>query len=199
MARTQAKDYAEKRHAILKQSAAVFAERGIDRASMAEIAKACGVSKALLYHYYDSKDALLFDVIETHLTTLDNALADADDPGRLPEQRLRAAIHTVLTVYRDADHLHMVQLTGIPMLPTEMEETVKEIERRIVRRLSGIIGAVNPGLAGKAGQLTPMTMSLIGILNWVYMWFREDGPLTREAYGDALADMILGGLKETAR
>ena len=57
MARSRALDYDDKRLAILKRSAQLFAEQGYERSSMAQLAASCGVSKALLYHYYDSKDA----------------------------------------------------------------------------------------------------------------------------------------------
>ncbi|MCG8360388.1 MAG: TetR/AcrR family transcriptional regulator, partial [Kiloniellales bacterium] len=67
MARTRATDYDDKRRAILSRAARLFADDGFDRVSMASIAADCGVSKALLYHYYESKDALLFDVIGEHL------------------------------------------------------------------------------------------------------------------------------------
>ena len=61
MARTQAKDRGAKREAILEAAARVFASEGFDRASMAALAQDAGISKANIYHYYDSKDALLFD------------------------------------------------------------------------------------------------------------------------------------------
>ncbi|NBP52464.1 MAG: TetR/AcrR family transcriptional regulator, partial [Actinobacteria bacterium] len=57
MARPRAADYDDKRAAILRRAAELFAEKGYDRTSMTEIAAALGVSKALFYHYYPSKDA----------------------------------------------------------------------------------------------------------------------------------------------
>ena len=62
MARPRAADYDDKRAAILRRAAELFAEKGYDRTSMTEIAAALGVSKALFYHYSPSKDALLFDI-----------------------------------------------------------------------------------------------------------------------------------------
>ena len=62
MARTRAVDFEEKQRGILVSAAAVFAEMGMEKASMAQIAAHSNVSKALLYHYYPSKDALIFDV-----------------------------------------------------------------------------------------------------------------------------------------
>ena len=63
MARTIAKDHDAKRAHILKTAARVFAEEGFARASMNQLARACGISKANIYHYYDSKDALHFDIL----------------------------------------------------------------------------------------------------------------------------------------
>ena len=66
MVRTIAKDHDEKRKQILKSAAKVFADQGFDRASMSLLARECGISKANIYHYYDSKDALLFDILDTY-------------------------------------------------------------------------------------------------------------------------------------
>ena len=67
MARTRASDFEEKQRGLLDKAAEVFAEQGMEKASMSQIATHAQVSKALLYHYYPSKDALIFAIIMTHL------------------------------------------------------------------------------------------------------------------------------------
>jgi TetR/AcrR family transcriptional regulator len=79
LARSRAKDYDEKREAMLHRAATAFARDGYDRASMAGLAAECGVSKALLYHYYASKEALLSDI----------AYRDADAEHRVQIEALR--------------------------------------------------------------------------------------------------------------
>ncbi len=195
MARTRAVDYDDKRNAILRLSAALFAEKGVDRASMSDIARACGVSKALLYHYYDSKDGLLFDVIRSHLQHLVDVIAEADDSDAAPEDRLRALVHRMLEAYRDASDQHKVQLVGVPVLPPEKAEEIRELERQIVRRFSNVLREINPGLDEGKPLLKPVTMSLLGMLNWVYMWFRPGGPISREEYADLATTLILEGVK----
>lgn len=195
MARTRAADYGDKRQAILQRSAAVFAEHGIDRASMAQVAAECGVSKALLYHYYDSKEALLQDIIRSHLEELDAALAGIDDPALPPERRLRLLIGQVLETYRDADDLHQVQITGMRSLPADRAEELKALERRIVERFGAVLRVLNPALNNGRPLLKPVTMSLFGMLNWVYMWFRPDGGLSREEYADLATALVLDGVR----
>ena len=192
MARTRAADFEDKQRAILASAAAVLAEQGMDKASMAQIAQQAQVSKALLYHYYPGKDALIFDIIRTHLTDLDLAVEAADSPALPPDQRLRALIGAVLETYRDADNCHKVQLNGTPTLPNDQKEAIHAIERRIVRRFSAVLRQLHPGL--EPPLLMPVTMSLFGMLNWVYMWFRDAGPVTREDYADIATALILKGL-----
>ena len=197
MARTRAADFEDKQRAILTSAAAVLAEQGMDKASMAQIAVQAGVSKALLYHYYPGKDALIFDIIRTHLSELDTAVGLADDPSLAPRARLRALVGGVLECYRDADNYHKVQLNGTPTLPDEQRHEIHAIERRIVRRFSAALRAVRPDL--DAPLLMPVTMSLFGMLNWVYMWFKDGGPVTREAYAEIATNLILDGIGGVGR
>lgn len=195
MARTRAADYDDKRQAILDRSASVFAEHGVDRASMAQVATHCGVSKALLYHYYDSKEELLVDIIRSHLEELDAAIAAVDDPALPPERRLRLLIGQVLESYRDADHHHKVQIDGMKSLPADKAEELKALERSIVGRFSAVLRELNPDLDAGRPLLKPVTMSLFGMLNWVFMWFRPEGGLTREEYADLATTLIVEGVR----
>ncbi|MCG8273218.1 TetR/AcrR family transcriptional regulator [Aquamicrobium sp. NLF2-7] len=195
MARTRAADFEDKQRAILKSAAAVFAKQGMDKASMSMIASHSGVSKALLYHYYSGKDALIFDIVRTHLTELDEAIETADRPAEQPETRLNLLIRAALHNYEDADHEHKVQINGTDTLSAEQMNELRAIERRIVRRFSGLLKEINPGIDENRPYLMPVTMSLFGMLNWVYMWFRPGGPVNREEYADLATRLILEGVK----
>ncbi|WP_209426191.1 TetR family transcriptional regulator [Pararhodobacter sp. SW119] len=194
MARTRAADFEEKQRAILGSAAQVLAEQGMDKASMAQIAARAQVSKALLYHYYPGKAALIFDIIRSHLEELEDAVARADRCDLPPRDRLRLLVRATLAAYRDADDKHKVQLNGTPTLPEAARAEIHAIERRIVRRFAEVLRAVRPDLAGGTPLLLPVTMSLFGMMNWVYMWFREGGPITRAGYADLATDLILSGI-----
>jgi AcrR family transcriptional regulator len=193
MARTRASDFDTKQRAILTHAAGVFADMGMEKASMAQIAERSNISKALLYHYYPSKDALVFGIIQAHLTELDAALTAVDDQDAKPAERLQALVRTVLESYRNADSHHKVQLNGTASLTPDQQAEIRAIERRIVARFAEILHLVNPDL--ERTMLKPMTMSLFGILNWVYLWFHEDGPISRRDYADAVTALFLGGVK----
>ena len=193
MARTRAVDFEEKQRGILSSAAAVFAEMGMEKASMSMIATHSNVSKALLYHYYPSKDALIFDIVRTHLSELQSAIEAADRPDAPPQERLRQLVKAVLSNYEGRDNEHKVQLNGTSALSPEQLTELQAIERQIVKRFSGVIRDINP--AKDRPLLMPVTMSLFGMMNWVYMWFRPNGPITRDEYADIATTLILEGVK----
>ena len=165
---------------------------------MEQVAERSKVSKALLYHYYHSKNALIFDVIRSHLVELGDALeavqrATLDDD---PETRLRKMVHKILECYRDADDKHKVMLNRGSSLSEQQTREMHVLERRIANAVSGVILEIVPSINDRRPLLKPITMSLFGMLNWVYMWFRPDGPISREEYADLATTLILSGIKD---
>lgn len=195
MARTIAKDHDQKRGQILKSAAKVFAEQGFDRASMSLLARECGISKANIYHYYTSKDALLFDLLDCYLRDLRDRICGIDTTGMTPQERLRAGIRETLLAYQGADYEHRVQTTGIAALPKEQRDVLRGYQRDMVVYLSDILRDIAPErLGGDATRLRSATMSVFGMLNWYYMWNSGAGTAAREDYADLVTDLVLGGI-----
>ena len=195
MARTRAKDYDDKREAMLHKAAIVFSRDGYDRASMAQLAGELGVSKALLYHYYASKEALLFDIVQNHLAALVEVVEEVDDASREPAERLEALVAALLEAYRDADAEHRVQIEGMRLLPETAQEKLKELERRLVAIFAEAVRVINPALFEDKPLIKPVTMSLFGMMNWAYMWFRDGGPVSRADYARLATRIFVDGVR----
>jgi AcrR family transcriptional regulator len=196
MARTRANDYDKKRLGILSRSAALFAAHGYTGTSISMIAEACGVSKALMYHYYSSKDAVLFDLLSDHLEHLVTVVDDAAQSSSDGKDRLVAISAALLEAYRGADAEHQVQIASLKLLPAAQQESLKEMERQLVVLVSDALVAAIPSLAKKRHLLKPLTMSLFGMLNWHYLWFREGKGITRDKYARMVTGLILAGANE---
>ncbi|CAN5144856.1 TetR/AcrR family transcriptional regulator [soil metagenome] len=194
MARSRANDYDDKRQAILNRSAELFSAHGYDRASMSKIAEACGVSKANLYHYYKDKEGLLFDVIRFHLKELLEVVETSDHPEDAPEARLRGLIAALLEAYRDADSQHNVQINSMRFLPHDRQAELKRMERDLVTIFSAAVAGVAPHLKGTR-MLTPVTMSMFGMVNWHYLWFRSSGSVSRDEYADIVTRLVSDGAR----
>ena len=196
MARPRATDYREKRKAIFRASARLFAEHGYDGASMSQIAVACGVSKALLYHYYDSKETLLYDIIFDHLQHLLNTVKAAAGRNGDAMERLNGLTIALLDAYRDSDAEHKVQINDLKRLPPERQETLRGLERELVDIFSAAISKAAPSLGPDNPLLKPVTMSLFGMLNWQFLWFRPDGPISREEYARLVTRLVVDGARD---
>jgi len=195
VARSRAKDHDDKREAMLHKAALVFSRDGYDRATMAQLAGELNVSKGLLYHYYASKEALLFDIVRNHLAALVEVVEEADDPALEPQARLETLVVALLEAYRDADAEHRVQVEGMRILPEEDQEKLKKLERRLVALFAEAVRTLDPDLFADKPLIKPVTMSLFGMMNWAYMWFREGGPISRADYARLATRLLVNGVR----
>ncbi len=196
MPRSIARDHDEKRGQILATAARVFAREGFDRASMSRLAAACGISKANIYHYYGSKDALLFDILDAHLSALRDRVLAVDGTGLSPEMHLHGVVAEILLAYRGADDAHRVQVDAIGLLPEAEQEVLRGYQRELVALVSGILLRIAPdAFAGQSRKLRAATMSLFGMLNWFYMWNRDDSDAARLDYAKLATELVLKGLR----
>jgi len=195
MARSIARDHDEKRAAILKSAARVFANEGYDRASMTRLAAECGISKANIYHYYTSKDAILFDVLDRYLSDLTDRVTGLDLATVTPHDSLRQVVVEIMLAYEGSDDEHRVQVNGVELLPPDQQKVLKGYQRKIVEYVSEIIANAAPAaFAGDPAKLRQATMALFGMLNWYYMWNPGAGRQARIDYAGLVAEMTLGGI-----
>lgn len=195
MARTIAKDHNEKRIQILKVSARKFATEGFDRASVSELAKECGISKANIYHYYSGKDEILFEILDTYLTVLREKICSIDLSGMSPQDALRATVEETLLAYQGADHEHRIQSAGLSVLPESQQKILRGYQLDIVQHVEGILEKAAPdAFKDEPSKLRATTMSVFGMLNWYYMWSPGAGTQARKDYAKLVSDLTLGGV-----
>lgn len=195
MARTIAKDHEQKRRHILQTAARVFAQEGIARASVNQLALACGISKANIYHYYGSKDDLLFDILDTYLSQLNARVQAVPIADLAPKDALQRLLTEFLLAYEGMDHEHKIQTEGLPLLPAPQQDVLRSYQREMVQLLSGTIGHVAPDVfRADAQKLRDTTMSVFGMLNWFYMWNRDADEARRREYASLITRLSVNGL-----
>ena len=194
MARTIAKDYEEKRRLILKAAAEVFAREGIVRASMNEVAKTGGISKANIYHYYISKDALLFDILDTYLSTLRKRILQLPLSGLDDITKLKCVLEEFLLAYEGMDHEHKIQVEGLRLLPKDQQEILKGYQRDMVAVVSSVLKSiVAEQIANDKRALRNVTMSIFGMLNWYYVWQPKADGAARKDYAKTITHLVIFG------
>jgi len=193
MGRGRSAGYDDQREMILERAALLFARRGYPATSVNQVAEACGLSKATLYHYYKDKYTLLVSIAETHVSRLESIVADVLAQKLSPDDRMRALIRSLVEEYSDAQNAHRVLTEDVKFLEPADRERVLSKERELVSRYARVVGAIRPELT-EAELTKPVTMLLFGMINWMFTWMRPGGGLDYEAMAPIVADLFLGGL-----
>jgi AcrR family transcriptional regulator len=160
---------------------------------MNQVAEACGLSKATLYHYYRDKYALLVSIADGHVTRLQGIVGAALAEEATPQGQLRALIRRLVEEYANAQNEHRVLTEDVKFLEPADRERILAKEREVVAAFSRVVVALRPDLKN-ASLGKPLTMLLFGMVNWMFTWMKPDGALAYEEMAPVVADLFLGGL-----
>ncbi|VTU39483.1 Potential acrAB operon repressor [Variovorax sp. PBS-H4] len=186
--------YDGQREMILSNAAQLFAQRGYAGTSMNEVAAACGVSKATLYHYVRDKHDLAVRIAEEHVQRLEAVVEEVLREHATPEARLNALIRSFVAEYAMAQNAQRVLTEDVRFLREEDQERIIGVERRVVAAFARTIAEVRgEAPASKLGK--PMAMLLFGMINWMFTWMKPGRELDHEAIGHMVADLFFGGVR----
>jgi len=193
MARPQAPDYEERREAIVEKASQLFAENGFLGTSVSQIADACGASKSLLYHYYPSKEDVLYAVMASHVDTLEEVVDDIAARQLEPRQALRQVLVEFMQEYVNAAARQKVVLNDLGHLPEPRGRAIVAKQRKIIDFVQALLVEINPGLADSHGVQRALTMLIFGMINWTSTWYKPDRTLTPVEVADLVYEMAIGG------
>lgn len=197
MARTQAADYESQRLRILDNAAEAFAEAGYAACSMTDVARKSGASKARLYHYYESKEAILYDLLDRHTQELlDIALAVRDRAKRegiKPQAELKTMVASFLDAYQTARTRHIALLNDVKFLGDKQRERIVARERAVVDAFAEALKRAFPKRVTPGNQRA-LTMMLMGAMNWTFTWLKPGGALSYADYADEVTRVLFKGL-----
>ena len=182
---------------LLGKAAALIASKGYHHTSMRDVSRAADCSLAGLYHYFESKEDVLFQIQQRFFSTLVDeqvAIRDSDEPV---EQRFRALIQHHLAFFdKHADELKVCTFE-LHSLTGEQFSQVAAIRRKYFQLMAHVMRDLLDEGSGKATDLRvrQQTMFLFGALNWIFMWYdtRKDGPVDK--VGEELTQLVLHGLR----
>lgn len=193
MARKRAAGFDNQRELIIEQAAALFARNGFPGTSMNEVAEACGLSKAALYHYVSDKHQLLAYICEGHIERLCALVDEVAQQELEPQVRLRLMVQRFVEEYADAQNEHRVLTEDVKFLDAKDQKRILAGERRVVEAMAQAMIGVRPELqASKMAK--PITMLLFGMINWMFTWLKPDGELTHERMAVVVSDLLFGGI-----
>jgi AcrR family transcriptional regulator len=183
----------DKRTAILRTAAQLFAEKGYEATSLDNIAERLGMHKATLYHYVDNKESILYQCLVLSFGDLEQVIEQTKDRSVPVLERMRQFVRS-LAVAQNNDFGRCLVLVGSRPLETAPGGEIRQFQRRLdatVRDLitegiaDGTIRPCNPGM---------FSALLFGALNWVPRWHSESGKLSIPQVADTFMDMLIDGV-----
>ncbi|MGD1080359.1 MAG: TetR/AcrR family transcriptional regulator [Candidatus Sulfotelmatobacter sp.] len=190
----------DSRQEILRTAARLFQQRGYDATSMNDVAAALKLSKGGLYHHFQSKDEILFEIMN-HAMEITQELVIA--PVRRivdPEERLRALIRLhIEVVLSPRDREITVMLHENHPLPPALRKRINTRKKEYVHFVESLITDVQ--MNAQRGRHTKYAVSpraaafaLLGMINWIYQWYKPEGDLQTHNLVPQFTDLVFGGI-----
>jgi AcrR family transcriptional regulator len=181
---------------ILDAAVALFADKGFDATSVQEIVERAAVTKGALYHYFSSKDDLLYEIyhglIGRQLADLDRIIA-----ARLaPADMVRAVVVNLVETTTEGLAEAAVFSREMHKLGADRMEAVRADRRRYNEAFREVVAAgQRDGAFAPVASAETVTLMVFGIVHQLPQWYRPDGPKTPRQLGDEIADFVLAALK----
>ena len=197
MTRTRSQDYDAIKQSILDGGAKLFATKGFASTSINEIAESAGLSKAGVYHYFDSKSEILRTMLTEHLEAMTEIVDTALNTSEPPRSKFITFTRLLIESYtRPATrYQHTVLMSrDMDLLPAKDREFVITTERRIVRAIDRLLQSIDPNLEKHQQFTRPLTMLYFGMINWTDNWYSEKGQLAPAELAALAGELFLNGL-----
>lgn len=184
----------DRREEILAVARELFFSQGFESASMRDVAKVIGFTQAAIYYHFASKDEILFALIDDFtdqlLALLRRLICESGDPGRDLEATVRAHILATRTHYREIK----LVLEDKKLLAKPLGDRVRAREIEIYELYRSRIAEL---MANRPNtHITPAiaTFTTLAAINFVYQWYRPNGPLELEAVADQTVQVLMRGM-----
>ena len=202
MARPISASHDQRRDEILDVAAACFARQSYPATRMNDIAAACSASKARLYHYYESKEAILFDLLDRYtqklLVIIGQVQATAHRQALDERATLHELIRAFLREYETSATRHAALLGSTQFLGDEQREVILNRQRDVVAAVTRFLRRAYPDRLNARNQ-NAIAMTLFGMINWTFTWLRPGGPMSYADFADEVIALLERGLAMPTR
>ena len=186
----------DSRQEILRTAARLFQQRGYDATSMNDVAAALKLSKGGLYHHFQGKDEILFEIMNHAMEITEERVLGPVRGIADPEERLRALIFRHMeVVLSPLDREITVMLHENHPLPPGLRKRINARKKEYVHFVEELIGEVQRVRHAK-GSVSPRAaaFALLGMINWIYQWYKPEGPLQAFDLIPQFTDLLFGGI-----
>jgi TetR/AcrR family transcriptional regulator, cholesterol catabolism regulator len=185
----------EPRQEILRTAARLFQQQGYDATSMNDVAAALKLSKGGLYHHFQSKDEILFHIMSHAMDITEERVINVVRRIDGVEERLRTLIRLhIQVVLSPEDREITVMLHENHPLSPGLRRKINGRKKDYLHFVENLIAEVQRK-RNSSTSVTPRAaaLALVGMINWIYQWYKPDGPLTGDALVAQYTDIFFHG------
>lgn len=199
MARTRSANYEDVQLGILSKAARLFAKNGYERTSVSDLVAACNLSRGAIYHYFESKEAILFAMLDKLVRSLLQRLEAARSKGGAPTEKLLRVVEEFFLHNANSPDEQVILLNDLGALSKAEQKHIVELERKVVTLLTEIL--VDNDKCGKmnADNKKLYTMMFVGIINYTYTWYDPKGSIKPRELARLATDLFLNGFLAEGR
>jgi AcrR family transcriptional regulator len=186
----------DSRQEILRTAARLFQQRGYDATSMNDVAASLKLSKGGLYHHFQSKDEILFEIMNHAMDITEERVLGPVRGIAKAEDRLRALIRLhIEVVLSPRDREITVMLHENHPLPPALRRRINGRKKEYIHFLENLIAEIQ-GSRRAAPRVSPRAaaFALLGMINWIYQWYKPEGELQVQNLVPQFTDLLFGGL-----
>jgi AcrR family transcriptional regulator len=190
----------DSRQEILRTAARLFQQRGYDATSMNDVAAALKLSKGGLYHHFQSKDEILFEIMNHAMELTQERVITPVRSIAGAEERLRALIRLHLeVVLSPRDREITVMLHENHPLPPALRKRINTRKKEYIHFVENLIAEVQTEgqrLRPSKGTVSPRAaaFALLGMINWIYQWYKPEGELQANNLIPQFTALVFGGI-----
>jgi len=191
----RAGDYEDKKQTILDKAAALIAHKGFDGATMMDVARACGTSKSHLYHYFPSKEDLLYAIVHEHITRQAAELQRIVAQPLAADERFALFVDSFVQGAARSRNEHLMLMNDLKFLPRPQLEEIRRLEVAMTELLEDLLREMNPALMAEQRLQKPYALLLFGMMIWTFSWYRRSGPIAPRELAQRIALLFVHGFK----
>ena len=184
----------DRREEIYEKAMELFIAEGYDQTPLSKIAKALGLAKAGLYHYFTSKEELLFFIHERNLKRDLIPIMEAAEKMQDPEERLSYLMreYTKASMARDASQRVLVHEVG--KLSPEHRKIISLAWRRFFDLIRSSIAELEASGKCKKLNKTFAAFALIGMCRWTFNWYNQERQESADDLVDTYQEIFFRGI-----
>ncbi|MGW4132022.1 TetR/AcrR family transcriptional regulator [Amycolatopsis japonica] len=181
---------------LLSHATKLFAKKGFDRTSVQEIVEAAGVTKGAMYHYFGSKDDLLYEIYARVLRSQTEQLEKVASSEAPLRERLRSAASDVIVSTIDNLDDNTIFMQSMHQLSVEKQKAVRAERRKYHERFRTLIEEGQESGEFRGDKPADVIVDFFfGSVHHLGSWYRRGGVLSARQIGDHFADLLLAALR----